>query len=161
MGALRTQPFFAQHGLLAQYSQAISIDMVGWQLFSRQQDFHNFQRCDFIQKTGGCEVLIRKAKNDRKGVTRAPMLEGADDKARCPVKILLTYFKRARIDVSPYCNKVEGQRDDCSFCPPAFPSFHKVHGKMDCPMPISKVTKVIRKLFMGLADVGIVDDFSA
>ena len=105
--------------------------------------------------------MIRKAKDDQKGVTRAPMLEDAEDRTRCPVEILFNYFKGARIAVSPHCDKVEGQRADCSFCPPAFPSFHKVHGKMDVPMPISKVTEVIRKLFMGLADAGIIDDATA
>jgi len=132
--------------------------MVGWQLFNRPQDFHNFQRCDFIRKVKGCKVLIRKAKNDMKGLTRAPMLEDADNKSRCHVEILFTYFKRARIDVSPHCNKVEGQRADCSFCPPAFPSFHKVLEKMHCSMPVAKVTEMIRKPFMGLADAGVIDE---
>ena len=91
-----------------------------------------------------------------KGVTRAPMLEDADDKSRCPVEILFTYFKRAKIDVSPHRNKVGVQRTGCSFCAPAFPSFH-----MDCPMPIAKVTEINRKLFMGVADAGIVDGATA
>jgi hypothetical protein len=98
----------ARHHSLVEYSQAIAIAMVGWQLFNRPQDFHNFQRCDFIRKVGGCKTLIRKAKNDQKGVTRAPMLEDASDKTRCPVEILFTYFKRARIHVHPLCNKAEG-----------------------------------------------------
>ena len=138
----------ARHHSLVEYMQAISIAMVGWQLFNRPQDFHNFQRCDFVRKVGGCKVLIRKAKNDQKVVTRAPMLEDAEDKTRCLVEILFNCSKRAGIEVSPHCDKTEGQRADCSFCPPAFPSFHKVHGKMDCPMPVSKVTEVMRKLFM-------------
>ena len=97
----------ARHYLLAEYCQAITIAMVDWQLFNRPQDFHNFQRCDYIRKIEGCKVLICKAKNDQKGVTRAPKLRKVDVKARCPVEILFTYFKRARIDASLYCNKLK------------------------------------------------------
>ena len=151
----------ARHHSMIEYKQAIAIAMVGWQLFDRPQDFHHFQRCDFRRQLGKCKVLIRKAKNDQKGVTRAPMLEEAVDKDRCPVEIVFDYFKWGRIDVHPQCDKVEGQRADCSFCPPAFPSFHKKLGKMDCPMPTAKVTEIIRKLFMGLADAGDIDEAMA
>ena len=64
--------------------------MIGWQAFDRPHDFHNFQWCDFVRKVKVCKVLIRKAKNNTKGVTRAPMMEDAGDRAMCTVEIPFT-----------------------------------------------------------------------
>ncbi len=60
---------------LLMHKQAMAILLVGWELFTRSEDFLEFQVCDFTQLDTGMRVMVRYAKNDPKGLTRSPVLE--------------------------------------------------------------------------------------
>ena len=143
-----------------QYIQAIAVFVMGWQLFNRAQDFEEFQICDFTFLDKGLRVLVRRAKNDVKGMTRSPVLEFAADAIGCPVKLLRKYFLAAGIRIMDGCTKVDGSPHRCLCCPPAFPSVHKHSGKQAgrgderMGMPTARVTEIVRGLYVGLAIAG-------
>lgn len=138
-----------------QLLQAKALVGVGWHLFNRPQDFNHFQVCDFVKLQSGMRVFIRRAKNDTKGMTRSPLLDEAGDAEACPVKNLLAYFKATKLSVQPGCTKVEGDPECCKVCPPAFPSIHKHAGLRSHAMPKGKVTEIVKKLFLSLADLDL------
>ena len=133
--------------------QSVTVLLVGWELFTRSQDFEEFQVCDFVQLATGMRVLVRYAKNDQKGLTRSAVLELAADPAACPVMTMRQYLGAAGIRVQPGCTKVEGEPQRCTVCPPAFPSITKHQGKKDRAMPKARVTELLRGLFLELARV--------
>jgi hypothetical protein len=137
-----------------QFRQAKALLLVGWHLFNRPQDFNTFQVCDFVRVVGGMRVYVRYAKNDQKGLTRCPLLEEAIEKQDCPVENLLSYFRLAGLSVQPGCTKVPGEPDECAVCPPAFPSIHKHNGIQSYAMPTQRVSEVVKKLYLSLADAG-------
>jgi len=139
---------------IMQHLQALAVLVVGWHLFTRSQDFVEFQACDFVQLLEGMRVFVRYAKNDQKGLTRTPLLAAAAKEEACPVKIYRAYVATAGIRVHPGCTKVEGEPDRCTVCPPAFPSIGKHKGKMDRAMPKSRVTELLRVFFLELAAAG-------
>jgi hypothetical protein len=146
---------------LLQFFQAKAMVVVGWELFTRSQDFEEFQICDFIRLDKGLRVLVRYAKNDQKGLTRAPVLGFSSDVRSCPVGVFLEYVAVAGIGVSEGCTKVEGEPQRCSVCPPAFPSIHKHGGKQSRAMPKAKVTAILRVLFLELAALGLMTEEEA
>lgn len=99
-------------------------------------------------------VFVRCAKNDQKGLTRTPVLALADEEDACPVRAYRRYVAALGITVQPGCTKVEGEPERCEVCPPAFPSIGKHKGKMDRAMPKSRVTEILRVLFLDLAEGG-------
>ena len=143
-----------------QFAQAIALFIVGWQLFNRAQDFEEFQICDFTFLDKGLRVLVRRAKNDVKGMTRSPVLEYAELADGCPVRLLHRYFEAAGIRIADGCNKQQDSPHRCLACPPAFPAIHKHAGKQPgrgqerMGMPKARVTEVVRGLYVGLAVVG-------
>jgi hypothetical protein len=137
-----------------QLRQAKAMLLVGWHLFNRPQDFNTFQVCDFVRLEHGMRVYVRYAKNDQKGLTRCPILEEASNERDCPVENLLSYFRLAGLSVQPGCTKVPGEPDACTVCPPAFPSIHKHKGVQNYPMPTQRVSEIVKKLFLSLADIG-------
>ena len=134
--------------------QAIAVLLVGWHLFTRSQDFAEFQACDFVQLREGMRVLVRYAKDDQKGLTRMPVLAMAEDSRACPVRSYRSYVAIAGITVQPGCTKVEGEPQRCTVCPVAFPSIGKHKGKMHRAMPKSRVTEILRVFYLVLADQG-------
>ena len=138
-----------------QFVQAKYLLLVGWQLFTRPQDFHEFDRCDFRFFQKDMSVTVRYAKNDVRGLTRAPRL-AADGGEWCPVKLGKEYFKLLGLAVHPACDKVEGEPARCSVCPAAFPPIWKhggvQHGKR---IPRAQVSLRIKSLFIGLAETGV------
>ena len=112
-----------------QYLQAIALFVMGWQLFNRAQDFQEFQVCDSTFLDKGLRVLVRRAKNDTKRVTRSPVLEYAIKVDSCPVSLVKKYFEIAGINVTDGRDKVDGSPHGCSSCPPIFSSIHKHNGK--------------------------------
>jgi hypothetical protein len=131
--------------------QALAVLLVGWELFTRSQDFEEFQVCDFVQLQTGMRVMVRYAKNDQKGLTRTPVLELGEEEVSCPVRACRRYFAAANIRVQLGCTKVEGEPERCRVCPPAFPSITKHQGKKDRPMPKARVTEILKVLFLELA----------
>jgi hypothetical protein len=126
-------------------------------MFDRPQDFKEFQICDFEPKQGGMEVWVRRAKNDKKGKTRSAFLECAVSGEPCPVGRFWDYAKVARIERHPECNKVLGEPERCTVCPPAFPTLGKrkrVAPKQGFGMPVARVTETIRALYVQLASTG-------
>lgn len=146
---------------LLQFLQAKAIVVIGWELFTRSQDFEEFQICDFVRLDKGMRVLVRYAKNDQKGLTRAPVLEVGSDVRSCPVRIFLDYVAAACIGVLEGCTKVEGEPQRCSVCPPAFPSIHRHRGKQTRAMPKARVTAILRVLFLELASLGLMTEEEA
>lgn len=96
-----------------QLQQAKALVMVGWQLFDRPQDFTEFQICDFVRLEGATQVWVRRAKNDRKGMTRSAMLKKGGNPAECPEALFWSYAKAAGIRVNKECTKVQGKPDRC------------------------------------------------
>jgi hypothetical protein len=137
-----------------QHAQGLAVVLVGWHLFTRSQDFEEFQACDFIQLQGAMRVLVRYAKNDQKGLTRAPVVAMAEDVEACPVRTYRNYVATVGIWVQPGCTKVEGEPQRCAVCPPAFPSIGKHKGRMDRPMPKARVTEILRVFYLELAAQG-------
>jgi hypothetical protein len=135
------------------HMQALAVLLVGWELFTRSQDFEEFDVCDFVQLTTGMRVYVRYAKNDQKGLTRTAVLEMASDPACCPVRLMRQYLASAGIRIQHGCTKVEGEPEKCRVCPPAFPSITRFQGKKDRPMPKARVTELLRVLFVELARV--------
>ena len=65
--------------------------LVGWELFNRRQDsdFARFRPCDLRHAEGTMQALIRYAKNDSKGKTRAPTLAANPEApGQCPVGLM-------------------------------------------------------------------------
>jgi hypothetical protein len=137
-----------------QHAQGLAVLLVGWHLFTRSQDFEEFQACDFVQLLDGMRVYVRYAKNDQKGLTRTPVLALAEKEEACPVRAYRNYTALAGIWVQPGCTKVEGEPQRCTACPPAFPSIGKHRGKMERPMPKSRVTEIMRVFYLELAAQG-------
>ena len=144
-----------------QYEQALAVLLVGWHLFCRSQDFLEFQVCDFreevVNGVAGMRVLVRKAKNDQKGFTRDPFVGQAASGVECPVRRYRQYVKAVGLQVMAGCTKQWGKPDRCEVCAPAFPSITKHQGRKDRPMPKSRVTAIIKELFMHLAEQGHMD----
>jgi len=111
-------------------------------------------------ETGVVRALVRRAKNDVKGVTRSPVLEYAKQADGCPVRLLYRYFEAAGIWIADGCNKQQGSPHRCLACPPAFPAIHKHAGKQPgrgqerMGMPKARVTEIVRGLYVGLAVAG-------
>jgi hypothetical protein len=143
------------------FIQALTVLLVGWHLFTRSQDFPEFQVCDFIQLDTGMRVLVRYAKNDQKGITRAPVLAFAEDARACPVRTYRRCAAALNLKVKSGCTKVEGEPQRCTVCPPAFPSVTKHRGVMGRPMPKSRVTELLRMLFLQLAALGALTEQEA
>ena len=139
---------------MLQHYQGLVVLVLGWQLFTRSQDFPEFQACDFIVLETGLRVLVRYAKNDQKGLTRQPVLERGKVAASCPVRLYLRYVGAAGIRVQPCCTKVEGKPHRCTVCPPAFPSITQYQGKKDRPMPKARVSEILKVYFRELAAAG-------
>jgi hypothetical protein len=146
---------------LLQFLQAKAVVVVGFELFTRSQDFVEFQICDFVRLDKGMRVLVRYAKNDQKGLTRAPVLEFGADARSCPIRIFLDYVACAGIGVAAGCTKVEGEPQRCTVCPPAFPSIHKHKGKQTRAMPKARVTSILRVLYLELAALGLMTEEEA
>ena len=139
-----------------QWIQAKALMFMGWELFNRRQDFGRLQPCDlrFSQNDEVLEVLIRYAKNDVKGQTRAPKLVASDSSEVCPVQLLRQYMAAANIVVADGCDKQWGQPFACSVCEPLFPSIlsKAKGGKRPRAMPDSRVTKIIKDVMMTVAE---------
>ena len=137
-----------------QFRQAKVLLVVGWQLFTRPQDFYELEVCDFRFLLKEMEVTIRYAKNDVKGLTRAPRLAEAGDEW-CPVRLVKEYFEVMQLEVHPDCDKVPGEPARCSKCPAAFPPIWK-HGGVQRGrrIPRAQVSLRIKSLFLGLAEQG-------
>lgn len=144
-----------------QHLQGVAVVLIGWELFTRSQDFEEFQVCDFIRLEGGMRILVRYAKNDQKGLTRSPVLEESAEEAACPVRAFLRYVGSAGLKVESRCEKVEGQPDRCPVCPPAFPSITKNGGVQPRPMPRARVTEIMRVFFLELAAAGLMTEEEA
>jgi len=144
-----------------QWLQGLAVVLLGWELFTRSQDFSEFQICDFIRLDKGLRVFVRYAKNDQKGLTRAPLVEDASNEVACPVKVFLRYVSAAGLKVQHGCNKVEGEPERCSVCPPAFPAITKHGGIQSRPMPKSRVTEIMRVFFLEMADKGLMTEEQA
>ena len=137
-----------------QLIQARLLLVLGWQLFCRPQDFYELEVCDFRFEEAEMEVTIRYAKNDVKGLTRAPRLAAEDDEW-CPIQMTREYFEAAKIAVHPRCDKVSGEPTRCSVCPAAFPPIWKHKGvQRGRRIPTAQVSMRIRSLFIGLAEQG-------
>ena len=140
-----------------QWRQSKALLMLGFMLFNRRQDFGRLQPCDLRPMTTKegeprvWEVLIRYAKNDLRGLTRAPRLEEAEQSEFCVLKALEQYMQAADIKVHPSCNKVWGQPYACDFCEPLFPSIWANGGKKSHAMPDSRVALVVKQAFRALA----------
>jgi hypothetical protein len=137
-----------------QHAQALAVLLIGWHLFTRSQDFAEFQACDFIQLKEGMRVLVRYAKNDQKGLTRTPVLAMAADSRACPVRAYRNYITTACISVHANCDKIEGEPQRCTVCTAAFPSIGKHRGKMKSAMPKARVTEILRVWYLELAVQG-------
>ena len=128
---------------------------MGWELFNRRRDFGRLQPCDlrFSQDDKVLEVLIRYAKNDIKGQTRAPKLVASESSEACPVRLLRQYMAAANIAVSQGCDKRWGEPFTCSKCEPLFPSIlsKAKGGKRPRAMPDSRVTKIIKEVMLTVA----------
>ena len=137
-----------------QFRQAKVLLVVGWQLFTRPQDFYELEVCDFRFLLKEMEVTIRYAKNDVKGLTRAPRLAEAGDEW-CPVRLVKEYFEVMQLEVHLDCDKVPGEPARCSKCPAAFPPIWK-HGGVQRGrrIPRAQVSLRIKSLFLGLAEQG-------
>ena len=94
-------------------------------------------------------------------MTRAPLLDEAENAEACPVRNLLNCFKAARLSVQPGCTKIEGDPECCKVCPPAFPSIHKHKGVRCHAMPKAKVTEITKKLFLSLAELDLMTEEEA
>jgi hypothetical protein len=138
-----------------QLVQAKLMLVVGWQLFTRPQDFYELDRCDIRPFVTEMAVTIRYAKNDVRGLTRTPRLS-ADGGEWCPKRMAEEYFRLAELEVQPGCDKVEGEPTRCSMCPAAFPPIWK-HGGVQRGrrIPKDQVTLRIKSLFKGLAEQGV------
>ena len=138
-----------------QWLQAKALILVGWQLFNRRQDFGRLQPCDLRFEKDVLEVLIRYAKNDLRGKTRAPQLAAGDDDSSCPLKCLKRYMTAAGIKVQAGCDKRWGEPFACSVCEPLFPSIltKAKGGKRPRAMPDSRVTKIVKDVMMTVAKV--------
>ena len=139
------------------WQQSRVVLVVGWELFLRRQDLPRLQPCDVRVGEKGMQVLIRYAKNDTKGLTRAPFLQRNEDERACPVTLLQQYMQTAGITVHKNCNKVWGQPFPCDHCPPLFPSITKTHGKREHAMPNARVTDIVRELYGLLAEAGHIE----
>ena len=102
--------------------QAKVVLLVGWELFVRRQDLPRLQPCDLRITQEGMHVLIRYAKNDQKGLTRAPFLQRHEDSRACPVALMEHYLRATEIRVCEGCDKVWGEPFRCLQCPSLFPS---------------------------------------
>ena len=138
-----------------QWLQAKALVLVGWQLFNRRQDFGRLQPCDLRFGKGVLEVLIRYAKNDLRGKTRAPQLAAGEDDGSCPLRCLERHMTAAGITVQVGCNKRWGEPFACSVCEPLFPSIltEAKGGKRPRAMPDSRVTKIIKDVMTTVAKV--------
>jgi hypothetical protein len=126
--------------------------LVGWELFNRRQDFSRFQPCDLRHAEGTMQVLIRYAKNDSKGNTRAPTLSANPEAPdQCPVGLMQAYCRECCISTQPGCDKVWGEPYACTVCPPLFPTI-LIGGKCDRSMPDSRVTVVVKRAMVALAE---------
>jgi hypothetical protein len=56
---------------------------------------------------------------------------------------------------------VEGEPQRCTVCPPAFPTITKFHGKKERAMPKSRVTEVLRILFLNMHKAGLISEEEA
>jgi hypothetical protein len=126
--------------------------LVGWELFNRRQDFSRFQPCDLRHAEGTMQVLTRYAKNDSKGNTRAPTLSANPEAPdQCPVGLMQAYCRECCISTQPGCDKVWGEPYACTVCPPLFPTI-LIGGKCDRSMPDSRVTVVVKRAMVALAE---------
>ena len=138
-----------------QWEQAQTLLLLGFELFNRRQDFGRLQPCDLREVDGVedkrvWELLIRYAKNDVQGLTRAPRIIQAEDERCCLGRRLESYMKVMGIKVSPHCNKVWGKPYPCDFCEPLFPAVWR-QGKKAHAMPDSRVGRVVKGMFKELA----------
>ena len=139
-----------------QWLQAKALMLTGWELFNRRQDFSRLQPCDlrFSSDSKVLEVLIRYAKNDLRGKTRAPKLAALQgEELCCPVATMRRYMNEADISIHPECDKVWGEPFHCTRCEPLFPSIlsRAKGGKRPRAMPDSRVTKIIKQVMVTLA----------
>lgn len=141
-----------------QWKQARALILTGWQLFNRRQDFARLQPCDLrfsrVKKKRRMEVLIRYAKNDVRGVTRAPVLEEQSAAGEpCPIDTMEIYMKAADIKVAKGCDKIWGRPHPCRKCEPLFPSIlgPKKGGKRPREMPDPRVSKIVKGAMVALA----------
>ena len=141
--------------------QAKVVLLVGWELFVRRQDLPRLQPCDLRITQEGMHVLIRYAKNDQKGLTRAPFLQRHEDSRACPVALMEHYLRATEIRVCEGCDKVWGEPFRCLQCPSLFPSITPTGGKQDYPMPDTRVTLIIKELYKELAVQGVVTEAAA
>lgn len=142
-----------------QWIQGKVMMMMGWQLYNRRQDFSRMQPCDLRFQQDELlgpvmEVLIRYAKNDKYGRTRAPKLaECAEDAMVCPIRLMREYLEEAGIRRDPGCDKVWGEPYACSVCPPLFPTIlgDERGGIQTRAMPDSRVSVILKRMMVTLA----------
>ena len=139
-----------------QWKQAQTLILLGFELFNRRQDFGRLQPCDFreVKSVEGkrvWELLIRYAKNDVQGLTRAPQIIQADDERCCLGTRLEEYMGVLGIKRHADCNKVWGKPYPCDFCEPLFPAIWAKQGKKCHAMPDSRVGRVVKGAFRALA----------
>ena len=142
-----------------QWKQAKALMLMGWNLFNRRQDFSRLQPCDLRFGSDPLlgplmEVLIRYAKNDKYGQTRAPKIaENLGDPSMCPVKAMRDYMEATGIAVCEGCDKEWGKPYACKVCPPLFPTIlgDTRGGVRDRAMPDSRVSVVLKRLMNTLA----------
>lgn len=144
-----------------QWSQGKVIMMMGWQLYNRRQDFARMQPCDLRFRRDEVlgpvlEVLIRYAKNDKYGRTRAPKLaECAEDDTVCPIRLMKEYMAVTGIAICAGCDKEWGKPYACTVCPPLFPTIlgDTRGGMQERAMPDSRVSMVLKRMMVTLARV--------
>jgi len=141
-----------------QWEQAQVLVLFGFVLFNRRQDFGRLQPCDIreIDKQADgrrvWEVLIRYAKNDMQGLTRAPRIVEGEDSRFCVLQRLESYMRKLGIVKDARCNKQWGKPYACDFCQPLFPAIWKRHGKKQHAMPDSRVASTVKGVFAALAE---------
>jgi hypothetical protein len=139
-----------------QFVQARLVVIMGWELFCRPQDFSEFEVCDFKLIEGALDVLVRYAKNDPRGLTRAPRLQRIGG-VGCVVELWERYLTSLGLRVLPGCTKMWGSPKRCDVCGPAFPAVWKHRGVREHRMSSQKASSLVKAIFIGLAEQGVMD----